>query len=1112
MERAGGAHARGNTTAAQNLACARFAASLTGRPALAGIGACLLFLAIVTLVLWHLRTDALTEVRHNQHALGRALAEQTSRALLAVEVDLRAEQQRFERPAAWKESPSGIHARLQSQVSRLPAVAGIGIADRNGRIVHASDTLAAPGGSVPDIEHFLAQSGALGYPVYAARAVTAMFGGRTVWLIRRLVTTEGQVMGYFAVALHAEYFEDLFRSLAGETSRISLDRPDGATVVAYESADQSLHVAGIDAGDEDLQYITTLHPVHRYPLLLKTSLSEASALAPWTRTAYAGGAIGSLGALLVGLLASVHARQTQHYERDKRRLRENQELLQETQRISHVGSASYDTRTGLVHCSEEARRILALEPAVAWRRHEVLSRVHPADRRVLVHALVTCRRGGHTDVELRVGFRRHYERWVLVRTAVAGDMGAPVVRVALVDITERKAAELSRAQLAAIVESTEDAVMSMTPEGSILAWNRAAQRFFGYSAGEVIGRNIDTVFPADQTADTRRLLDMVASGRSIEHYDTVRRSKDGSEIHVALTVSPILDERDRITAASFMVRDITAQKKSQMRRNVEHAVMRALLEDGSTDRAMLRVIRTLCQALGWDYGARWSRDAGGQRLVPAESWCSPALNAGDITWSADGEGMYRHLVQRVWETGWTLLRQDLALDPEAASSPFAVAVGLRCALIFPIKSQSGAIGVLQFLTRDLSDADAGLLETADMIGSQLGQYIERQRAEEERLAADSRLHHIMANIPDAVFQFKRSPDGTFSFPFISERVSDLYGERPADVVRDHTLIFAPVREDHRKQLQKSMLRSKRTGQPWFFETLIRCKNGTRRWIRGQASVSYGSDGTVYWDGVLTDITAQKRAALEILTLNEELEQRVTERTHQLEAINQELEAFSYSVSHDLRVPLRAMEGYTRLLQDQYGMQLDDNARHYMERVVNATRRMSELVDDLLQLARVSRSELKSGPVDLSAMANDILRALAEDAPQRHAETQVQENIAVQGDARLLRIVLENLIGNAWKFTQHTEHATIVFGKQELNGETAIFVRDNGAGFDMKRAHKLFGAFQRLHRSTDFEGNGIGLATARRIITLHGGRAWATGAVNAGATFYFTIAASSRGRS
>ena len=1113
MRRVGVAGARGYVPAVQGWRRSRLRASRASRSLLAGVITALCFLGFAALALWHLKLDALDEARDDIDRLGQTLAVQTTRTLQGIDLVARAEQEAFTQPAAWQEPARAVQARLQTNLLRLPAAAGMAIADRQGHVVYASGSLPAKGADLVEHVRFFAQRDALQFPVYASpSAAEEVFGARAIWLSRRITGRDGQLMGIVAVSVHADYFRDLYRSQAGRRADlITLQRADGSVVLSYDPASDMPFPAPATETTPAVARISSVHALNRFPLFLQTSIAPSTALAGWKTTARLVGGSAAFAAALLGLLAGILAHQSQQHERDRERLREHQDLLQEAQRIAHVGSWSYDSRTGLVQCSEETRRILALEPAAAWRRHEVLSRVHPADRSLLVHAVLTCRRGGRGDVELRVGFRRHYERWVLVRTAVPQDPGAEVVPGALVDITERKAAETSRAQLAAIVESTEDGVMSMSPEGTILAWNRAAQRLFGYAPAEALGRGISSLFPADQASDTHRLLGIVAAGRSVEHYDTVRRSKHGDEVHVSLTVSPILDERERITAASFVARDITAQKKSQMRRNVEHAVMRALLETESTDRAMLRVIRTLCQALGWDYGARWSRDPADQCLVPVETWCSPALEAAGLPAAPQDAGeLYPHLVQRVWETGWTILRPDLG-HTELPAPPAAAAVGLRSALVFPIKSQNGPVGVLHFLTRELRDTDDELLETTEMIGSQLGQYIERQRAEQERALADARLHRIMANIPDVVFQYKRAPDGSFSFPFISGRVFDLYGEHAADVLRDHLLVFAPVREDQRRELAKSMLRSKRTGMPWSFETLVRCRNGVRRWIRGQASVSYGADGSVYWDGVLTDITPQKRAALEILTLNEKLEQRVAERTHQLEAINQELEAFSYSVSHDLRVPLRAVEGYTRLLQDQYAPQLDQTGLHYLERIGHAAQRMSELVDDLLQLARISRSELKPGPVDLSRMAHEILRALAEDAPQRRVATQVEEKVQVEGDARLLRIVLENLIGNAWKFTQHTSDAVIAFGRQELAGDEVVYVRDNGAGFDMKRAHKLFGAFQRLHRSTDFEGNGIGLATVRRIITLHGGKAWATSAVNEGATFYFTLSGAYRAR-
>jgi signal transduction histidine kinase len=239
-------------------------------------------------------------------------------------------------------------------------------------------------------------------------------------------------------------------------------------------------------------------------------------------------------------------------------------------------------------------------------------------------------------------------------------------------------------------------------------------------------------------------------------------------------------------------------------------------------------------------------------------------------------------------------------------------------------------------------------------------------------------------------------------------------------------------------------------------------------------------------------------------MNAELEQRVAERTRLLEAANKELEAFSYSVSHDLRAPLRSIDGFSQILGRKLGDQLDATGKDYLLRIQRASQRMGELIDDLLKLARVSRAELKKENMDLSRIARDVIEELQARAPGRQVEVAIEDGVVAQADGRLIRGVLENLLGNAWKFTARQDAARIAFGRCEIDGRTVCFVRDNGAGFDMQYANKLFGAFQRLHKTEEFEGTGVGLATVQRIINRHGGRVWAEGAVGEGATFYFTL--------
>ncbi len=253
-----------------------------------------------------------------------------------------------------------------------------------------------------------------------------------------------------------------------------------------------------------------------------------------------------------------------------------------------------------------------------------------------------------------------------------------------------------------------------------------------------------------------------------------------------------------------------------------------------------------------------------------------------------------------------------------------------------------------------------------------------------------------------------------------------------------------------------------------------------------------------------DITERKRVEKEIQRLNQELEQRVRQRTAQLEAANTELEAFAYSVSHDLRAPLRGIDGWSLALLEDYRDQLDPQARQYLDTVRAEAQRMGRLIDDLLQLSRVTRSDMQSERVDLSALAQTVTTRLRAEQPGRQVELIIQPGLAAHGDPRLLEIVLTNLFSNAWKFTGQRPTAHIEFGRTEVKGRQAFFMCDNGVGFDMAFAQKLFGAFQRMHKLSEYPGTGIGLATVQRIVHRHGGRVWAEAQVGQGATFYFTL--------
>lgn len=261
--------------------------------------------------------------------------------------------------------------------------------------------------------------------------------------------------------------------------------------------------------------------------------------------------------------------------------------------------------------------------------------------------------------------------------------------------------------------------------------------------------------------------------------------------------------------------------------------------------------------------------------------------------------------------------------------------------------------------------------------------------------------------------------------------------------------------------------------------------------------------------ILGRVVERDRAQARVERLNRELEARVEERTAELKTAVEELDAFSYSVSHDLRAPLRALDGFSQAILEDYGDELADTGRDYLGRIRAAAQRMGETLEDLLRLSRISRRELTAEPVDLSGLAREVARELREQEPERNVTFEAPEELPARGDPKLLRILLENLMGNAWKFTGREDSPRVCLGRRDVDGQSAYYVSDNGSGFDMDYADKLFRPFQRLHRSDEFPGTGIGLATVRRIAHRHGGRTWAEGEPGEGATFYFTLGTGKR---
>ena len=283
------------------------------------------------------------------------------------------------------------------------------------------------------------------------------------------------------------------------------------------------------------------------------------------------------------------------------------------------------------------------------------------------------------------------------------------------------------------------------------------------------------------------------------------------------------------------------------------------------------------------------------------------------------------------------------------------------------------------------------------------------------------------------------------------------------------------------------------------------RDGDVIWLRTSFSlIETGKGGEPFFLGVLTDVTPHKRAEDALQSLNTELESKVAERTAELTELNSELDSFNHTVSHDLRAPLRTLSGFTRVLLEDYGDALDDTAKDYINRISAAATNVSDLIDGLLVLSNYSRQELKRSKVDLSRIAERAIEGLREEDPQRKVTVKIQPGMQVEGDERLLEVLLYNLLSNAWKYTGYERRPRIEVSSEKADGATLVCVHDNGAGFDQSYVEQAFAPFQRLHPTGEFEGRGIGLATVKRIVRRHGGRIWAESEPGKGSTFMFTL--------
>ncbi len=498
----------------------------------------------------------------------------------------------------------------------------------------------------------------------------------------------------------------------------------------------------------------------------------------------------------------------------------------------------------------------------------------------------------------------------------------------LIIAKESKRVEEATARLAAIIESSEDAIIGKDLNGIITSWNAGAEKLFGYSAQESVGCSINQIVPQDRLIEEKQILDRISRNELVQHFETVRLAKSGRLVDVSVTVSPIKDHAGKVVGASKVARDITVRKRAEVTFLESEAKFRTLVEN-----------------------------------IPQK------------------------ILMKDRNYRWVSINESLARD-----------FGFR---------PEEVVGKL--------DADLFTPELAAKYHSDDVRIMETGKTEEIE--------------------------------------------------------------------EKYMVAGKET---WVntIKTPVRGANGEIKGVLG-----------VFWD-----ITGRKLAEQE----REELIQQLEDRSAQLETLNKELEAFSYSVSHDLRAPLRHINGYVDLLIERFHNSLPEKGKHYLDSIADSVHQMGALIDDLLQFSRTGRQEMLQADLDMNIIIQEVVETIKHDTSGRSIEWVIATLPQVYGDHALMRLVWYNLLDNAVKFTRAKEKATIEIGFREDDRECIFFVRDNGAGFDMQYAQKLFGVFQRLHSSEEFEGTGIGLANVNRIVLKHGGRTWAEAELDKGATFYFTL--------